>query len=81
MTSYPIMKWVRGKNRGPFTKYGLTQNRSIQTYTILLCNDDIGSVVEPTSSLVWADVILADFQRLYLVIYKILPHIFPVQLK
>ena len=25
--------------------------------------DDIGSKAEPTSSLVWADVILADFQR------------------
>ena len=26
-------------------------------------SDDVGSVVEPTSSLAWADVILADFQR------------------
>ena len=25
-------------------------------------NDDVGSIVEPTSSLAWADVILADFQ-------------------
>ena len=40
-----------------------TQNRPIQTNTILLCKDEVGSVVEPTSSLVWADVILADFQR------------------
>ena len=39
------------------------KNRSIQTYTILLCKDDIGSIVEPKSSLVWADVILADFQK------------------
>ena len=38
------------------------KNRSIQTYAILLCKDDVGSIVEPTSSLVWA-VILADFQR------------------
>ena len=30
---------------------------------ILLCKDDVGSIVKPTSSLVWADVILADFQR------------------
>ena len=30
---------------------------------ILLCKDDVGSIVESTSSLVWADVILADFQR------------------
>ena len=41
----------------------INQNRSIQTYTILLCKDDVGSIVEPTSSLVWADVILANFQR------------------
>ena len=34
----------------------------IMTYTILLCKDDVGSVVEPTSLLVWADVFLADFQ-------------------
>ena len=41
----------------------ITDTKSIDpTYTILLCKDDIGSVVEPTSSLVWADVILADFQ-------------------
>ena len=39
------------------------KNRSIQTYAILLCKDDVGSIVEPASSLVWADVILADFQR------------------
>ena len=26
-------------------------------------SDDVGSIVEPTSSLAWADVILADFQR------------------
>ena len=38
------------------------KNRSIQTYTVLKCKDDVGSVVELTSSLVWADVILADFQ-------------------
>ena len=25
-------------------------------------SDDVGSIVEPTSSLAWADVILADFQ-------------------
>ena len=36
--------------------------KSIQTYAILLCKDDVGSIVELTSSLVWA-VILADFQR------------------
>ena len=40
-----------------------TQNRSIQTNAILLGQDDVGSIVEPTSSLVWADVILTDFQR------------------
>ena len=38
------------------------KNQLIQTYAILLCKDDIGSIVEPTSSLVWA-LILADFQR------------------
>ena len=38
-----------------------TQNRSIQTSTILLCKDD--SIVEPALSLVWADAILVDFQR------------------
>ena len=37
------------------------KNRSIQTYPILLCKDDVGSIMEPTSSLVWADVIIADF--------------------
>ena len=26
-------------------------------------SDDVGSIVEPTSSLAWADVILSDFQR------------------
>ena len=30
---------------------------------MLLYKDGVGSIVEPTSSLVWADVILADFQR------------------
>ena len=34
--------------------------------------DDVGSVVEPTSSLAWAGVIPADFQRvIYLVIENI----------
>ena len=39
------------------------KNWSIPTYAILLCKDEVGSIVEPTSSLVWADVILADFWR------------------
>ena len=34
-----------------------------KTYTILLGKDDLGSIVEPKSSLVWTDVILADIQR------------------
>ena len=38
------------------------KNQLIQTYAILLCKDDIGSIVEPTSSVVWA-LILTDFQR------------------
>ena len=37
-----------------------------QTYTILLCKD------EPMSSVLWADVILADFQK---VIPRYLQHI------
>ena len=40
-----------------------TQNRWIQTCSILLGMDDVSSIVEPMSSLVWADVIPADFQR------------------
>ena len=39
------------------------KNRSIQTFAILLCRDDVGSIVQPTPSLVWANVILADFER------------------
>ena len=31
--------------------------------TLTQASDDVGSIVEPTSSLAWADVILADFQR------------------
>ena len=42
---------------------------------------DVGSVVEPTLSLVWTDVILAIFKGLYLVIYIKLALIFPVKLK
>ena len=42
--------------------------------------DDVGSIIEPTSSLVWADVILAVFRRLYLTIYETLLDIFSVQL-
>ena len=40
-------------------------SRSVNSdlYVILLRKDDIGSIMEPTSSLVWADIILADFQR------------------
>ena len=44
-------------------------------------SDDVGSIMEPTSSLAWADVILADFKGLFLVIYKILAFIFSVQLR
>ena len=35
-------------------------------------SDDVGSIVEPTSSLAWAEVILADFQ---MVIYRHLQNI------
>ena len=43
--------------------------------------DDVDSIEEPTSSLVWVDFILADFKGLYLVICKTLALIFPIQLK
>ena len=48
---------------------GILHNNS--SYRLKIGMDDFGSIVEPTSSLAWADVIRANFQRvLYLVIYK-----------
>ena len=66
-----LRMWRHLSHRGHWWRR-LQPNRSIQTNTILRGKDDVGSIVEPTPSLVWADIILADIQR---VISRYLPNI------
>ena len=59
---------------------GILHNNS--SYRLKIGMDDFGSILEPTSSLAWADVIRANFQRvIYLVIYKTIALVFPVKHK